>query len=123
MLALWRLVQKSQKSTTRLHNRFFSHTGFDLINNQLVDIKSHLNSSDALLATFLIDGGNFSGDGWVYPDCVNFRADPIAKMAEQTNFGFRLFDWLQPRQTWTLFHNDEFDFGVLEGDQISWRIW
>ena len=99
----------------------FSHCGKDLIGQWLSQISYHLKDDGALVATFQMDIKDFDGDGWVYPGCVNYKPDTMAKMAVEYGFDFSILDWGHPRQTWALFSKKKYDKSLIEGDPISWN--
>ena len=83
----------------------FSHTGSDLIVQTVSEFRACLNPGGLALATFLLPhqmGGapDFTGKGWVYPDCVAFEPDTIVGMIAQGGLVGRLLPWFHPRQTW-----------------------
>lgn len=98
----------------------FSHCGQDLIHRWLSGVSGRLADDGALFATFLVDQADFAGDGWIYPGCVKFRPDTMARLAGEHGLGFRLLDWNHPRQQWALFHKPGYDTTLVEGP-ISWN--
>lgn len=99
----------------------FSHTGLDLLERWLVELGTHLKDDGALLATFLPDSQDFSGQGWVYPGCVRFRPETLAAVAARQGMDFRVLDWAHPRQTWALFSRQRHDRSLVDGGAISWN--
>jgi hypothetical protein len=55
----------------------FSHCGPDLIRGWLLGISAALAPSGALLATFLPGEEDYAGEGWVYPECVQYTLGTI----------------------------------------------
>ncbi|MHC4824116.1 MAG: class I SAM-dependent methyltransferase [Planctomycetota bacterium] len=99
----------------------FSHCGLDLIRAWLQQARPHLKQTGALLGTFLVGDEDFEGSGWVYPECVEFRAETIAGLAEECGYGFDLLDWAHPRQTWALFSMPEHDKSMATNGAITWN--
>ena len=95
----------------------FSHCGIDLISEWLTQLHPHLQSDGALLATVLFNDEDFEGNGWVYPECVEFKMETIAN---HCGFGFKTLDWPHPRQTWCLFYKDDFNLEDSDIGQITW---
>lgn len=99
----------------------FSHCGRDLLDAWLAQVAGHLKEDGALLATFLPAEEDYEGDGWIYPGCVNYRPDAMARFAERHGLGFRMLDWAHPRQSWALFSRPAFDLSRLQGNTVSWN--
>ncbi len=99
----------------------FSHTGLDALEEWLSDISGHLNSNGVLLATFLIDEKDSQESGWIYPGCVKFNPNTVAKIASKYGLHFKLLDWFHPRQTWAAFYKEGYDTTLIKDNDISWR--
>jgi hypothetical protein len=98
----------------------FSHCGMDLIKGWLSQVSFHLKDSGALVATFLVDDKDYDGYGWVYPECVSYKIETMAKIASDVNLNFEVLDWAHPRQSWALFSNKKYDKSLIDGGPISW---
>ncbi|CAA6823240.1 MAG: Unknown protein [uncultured Thiotrichaceae bacterium] len=99
----------------------FSHCGNDLLENWLSEIAFHLQDDGALLATFLLGDRDYSGDGWIYPECVCYRPETMATIASKYGLGFDILDWAHPRQTWALFSKPGYDKRLIQGGPIGWN--
>lgn len=99
----------------------FSHCGEDLIKQWLSQASFHLKDDGAILATFLTDTADFVGNGWIYPDCVSFRPETLARLAAECGLGFRVLDWAHPRQVWALFSKKMHDTSLVDDGPISWN--
>lgn len=99
----------------------FSHCGLDLIGQWLSQVSFHLKDDAAMVATFLIGAEDHAGPGWIYPGCVKYRPETLARLAAESGFGFRVLDWVHPRQTWALFSKKDYDASLIEGGPISWN--
>lgn len=99
----------------------FSHCGIDLIRQWLSQLCIHLNERAALFATFLVGTDDYDGSGWVYPGCVKFRPDTLARLAADFDLEFRLLDWNHPRQQWAMFSRKGYDASLIDGGPISWN--
>jgi SAM-dependent methyltransferase len=84
----------------------FSHTGRDLIAMAMRNIKESLRPNGLLVATFIEGIKDYDGNGWVYPDCVNYRPNTIKRFAEEIGLFASRIPWFHPRQTWYLFAVD-----------------
>jgi SAM-dependent methyltransferase len=83
----------------------FSHTGSDLIGKMVREFRACLKPDGLVLATFVLphqmDGAaEFTGTGWVYPDCVAYEPDTIISLIAQGGLVGRQLPWFHPRQTW-----------------------
>lgn len=85
----------------------FSHTGRDLIAIAMRNIKESLKPNGLLAATFVEGIKDHEGNGWVYPDCVNYRSKTIIRFAEEIGLFAIRIPWFHPRQTWYLFAEDK----------------
>ena len=99
----------------------FSHCGHDLLENWLRDISQHLNSSGVLAATFIIGETDYHGNGWIYPECVEYTPQTVEKIAAKHGLHFDLIDWEHPRQAWALFSKEKFDRTLIDNGPISWN--
>ena len=99
----------------------FSHTGLDLLNKWFSEMSYHLKEDGILLATFLIDEKDSEEEGWVYPGCVKFIPDTVAKIAAKHGFNFQLLSWFHPRQSWAAFYKNDYDTKFLSSNSITWN--
>jgi hypothetical protein len=99
----------------------FSHCGQDLVRQWLAQTSFHLKDDGALLATFLVDSQDFPGTGWIYPGCVKFRPETMARLAAEQGLDFQVLDWAHPRQTWALFAKKGHDRSLVDAGPISWN--
>lgn len=81
----------------------FSHTGNDLIPSALSNIYQSLNDNGIALITFIKGEKDFDGDGWIYPECVEFTLPKIYEFATNAGFQVQELPWYHPRQTWFYF--------------------
>jgi SAM-dependent methyltransferase len=99
----------------------FSHCGKDLIRQWLSQVSFHLKDDAAMVATFLIGTDDYSGNGWVYPGCVEYKPETLAGLAAEFDFDFRVLGWAHPRQTWALFSKKNYDKSLIDDGPISWN--
>lgn len=79
----------------------FSHTGLDILSQWLEHIHYHLNNDGLVFATFILnESEDFTGNGWIYPECVSFKGDTLKETANSTGFELEFLDWFHPRQKW-----------------------
>jgi cyclopropane fatty-acyl-phospholipid synthase-like methyltransferase len=83
----------------------FSHAGPDLIDTALKSFRACLADSGLILATFIQVGSpgtpnEYNGKGWVYPECVGYRPDTIARFLEDAGLVGVSLPWYHPRQQW-----------------------
>jgi SAM-dependent methyltransferase len=99
----------------------FSHAAPDLTCAWLTGIFPFLSPAGALAATFLTGGKDCDGTGWVYPHCVYYTHEGMAKIAAAAGYSFKILDWWHPRQTWGLFYREKFDCSWFEQKPLSWN--
>jgi len=99
----------------------FSHCGPDLISAWLTGIYPYLSPSGALAATFVTGTEDFTGTGWVYPGCVKYTHEGMAKLAAAAGYSFKVLDWWHPRQTWGLFHRENYDCSWFQDRKLGWN--
>jgi len=80
----------------------FSHTGSDLITIALRNFKRSLKDNGLIAATFIEGNMDFSGSGWIYPNCVRYSASTIKRLAHEAGLQIMRIPWYHPRQTWYL---------------------
>ncbi|MBD8879454.1 class I SAM-dependent methyltransferase [Rhodanobacter sp. 7MK24] len=99
----------------------FSHCGPDLFSQWLHEISERLADDGVLAGTYLIAEEDCALSGWIYPGCVYYRAETVARMAEEAGLKFMVLDWRHPRQTWALFSKPGFDVSWIRAGQVSWN--
>ena len=104
-----------------LAQSIFSHCGLDLMQNWLSAISRSLAEDGALVATFLPGEQDSPTRGWVYPECVNYRAATLEHEAKDVNLRFEILDWKHPRQTWALFAAPGFDSTWFKDRPLTWN--
>jgi SAM-dependent methyltransferase len=104
-----------------LAQSIFSHCGLDLIKGWLSAISSSLARDGALVATFLVGEEDSGQTGWIYPDCVNYRAATLERAAKNVNLRFEILDWKHPRQTWALFAAPGFNSTWFRDRPLTWN--
>ena len=104
-----------------LAQSIFSHCGLDLIKDWLSAVSRSLTPGGVLLATFLPGDEDSPRTGWIYPDCVNYRATTLEFAAAEVNLRFEILDWKHPRQTWALFAGPRFDSSWFKNQPLSWN--
>jgi len=104
-----------------LAQSIFSHAGLDQIDRWLGAMARHLNPDGAMVATFVEGEQDYSGSGWVYPDCVTYRASTLTDLADQHGLQWRALDWSHPRQSWILFARAGFDLQRLVTQTLDWN--
>src|ERR1700752_4274400 len=73
-----------------LAQSIFSHCGLDLVKGWLSAVSRSLASDGVLLATFLPGHEDAPQTGWVYPECVNYRAATLERAAAEMNLRFEI---------------------------------
>jgi len=114
-------VQDKINANFMVAQSIFSHCGIDLIRNWLQDVSHHLADDGVFVATFLTDSVDFSGNGWVYPGCVNFTPATLGKLGQEYGLSFRMLDWAHPRQTWCIYWKTGANTTLFEDGAVSWN--
>ena len=104
-----------------LAQSIFSHCGLDLIKGWLSAISRSIAEDGVLVATFLIGEQDCAQEGWIYPDCVNYRPATLERAANEVNLGLKILDWKHPRQTWALFAAPKFDSKWFKNTGLTWN--
>jgi len=95
-----------QKFDFILAQSIFSHSGSDIVETALHNFKTSLKPGGLIAATFIEGANDFSGSGWVYPDCVHYRHSTILQLSEKVCLFTMRIPWYHPRQTWYLLAED-----------------
>lgn len=99
----------------------FSHTAPDLLAQWVREISGFLSPAGILLATVIPGESDFTGEGWIYPECVEYRIESVAAVAAEHGLAFQVLDWFHPRQVWCAFYQPGFDAGILNNGKPSWN--
>ena len=116
-----RCIEADARFDYALAQSIFSHAGLDLIGLWLSVLETRLAPAGALVATFVEGEEDHPEPGWVYPDCVAYRASTLAALADEHGFAFRTLDWRHPRQTWVLLARPDFPTDWLDGGSPGWN--
>lgn len=112
-----------QKFDFIIAQSIFSHTGNDLIPGALSNIYKSLNDNGIALLTFIKGEKDFDGDGWIYPECVEFTIPKIYEFAANAGLQVQELPWYHPRQTWFYFiKNDEKKLSSEELKHLSGAV-
>lgn len=104
-----------------LAQSIFSHTGPDLLDRWVAQAAGLLSPSGILVATYLADEVDNTLPGWIYPDCVYYRQDTMARVAGAHGLRFVALDWRHPRQRWMLMAKPGYDTEWLGAGNLSWN--
>lgn len=88
-----------------LAQSIFSHTGKDLLVRIWRSFKNKIKKRGIIAATFIHtreEEADFSGSGWIYPDCVRYNPASIQSLLSELGFFCQRLPWHHPRQTWYL---------------------
>jgi len=99
----------------------FSHTAPDLLERWIRDVSLGLSEHGVLLATVLEGEIECKGNGWIYPECVEYCLDTVATFARKYDLGFQILNWYHPRQTWCAFFARGFNEKLLNSGEPSWN--
>ncbi|MGH6762837.1 MAG: class I SAM-dependent methyltransferase [Phyllobacterium sp.] len=78
----------------------FSHTSRQQTETAVRSFAGALSPSGCALVTFIEGEKDYTGSEWVYPGCVEYRADTIGAMATACGLKAQRLPWFHPRQTW-----------------------
>lgn len=99
----------------------FSHTAPDLLERWIRDVSQCLAQSGVLFATVLEGDIECDQEGWIYPQCVEYRLHTVASMAKKVGLEFEVLNWHHPRQTWCALYPPGFNQKLLNGGTPSWN--
>jgi cyclopropane fatty-acyl-phospholipid synthase-like methyltransferase len=80
----------------------FSHCGKDLITTALNNFYHSLKDTGIAAVTFIHGKNNFTGNGWIYPGCVEYIPETIEQLGTESKLFIKQIPWHHPRQTWYL---------------------
>lgn len=84
----------------------FSHAGPEMIQTCFREVGQCLASDGFFLATFIWGAADYTQNEWVYPGCVSYRAETIAKWAKEEGLQMTTTNWPHPNgQSWVLLHH------------------
>lgn len=84
----------------------FSHAGADLIAAALANFRESLKTDGLVAATFCEGARDFRGEGWIYPDFVDYRPPTVESFARSAELFVTRIPWYHPGQAWYLFARD-----------------
>jgi SAM-dependent methyltransferase len=83
----------------------FSHATQRQIEVCLEQVATCLAPDGLLIASFVVGPDDYTGDSWVYPQCVTYTEAAMHRMAEQAGLRCKVIEWPHPNaQTWALFY-------------------
>jgi len=82
----------------------FSHTTLAQLEICIHSVAENIQSTGSFLATAYLGDSDYTGDKWVYPECVSFKFSTIKKIANDVSMNATKLDWPHPNgQIWILF--------------------
>ena len=84
-------------------------------------ISGLLAQDGVLVATFLIGEEDSAQNGWIYPECVNYRPTTLERAAKDVNLRFEILHWKHPRQTWALYAAPGFNSTWFKDRPLTWN--
>lgn len=81
----------------------FSHASQAQIASCLAAARRVMHERTLFAATF-VEGDDYTGDAWTYPECVTYRRERISALAQEAGLACRVVAWPHPSsQTWVVF--------------------
>ena len=99
----------------------FSHTAPDLLERWINDVSLCLADDGVFFATVLEGAVECNGEGWIYPECVEYRLDVVSEVSKNYGLKFDVLNWYHPRQTWCALYRPGFNQQLLNGGTPSWN--
>jgi hypothetical protein len=82
----------------------FSHASLAQIRRCLSQARASMKDTSLFAASFVEGNHDYSGDRWVYPDTIRYRAATIERLAAEAGLASRRLDWFHiGGQTWYVF--------------------
>jgi len=82
----------------------FSHASQAQIRRCLSQVRAVMKSTSMFAASFVQGDDDYSGDRWVYPETIRYRAATMERLAREAGLACRQLDWFHiGGQTWFLF--------------------
>lgn len=98
----------------------FSHCGPDLLAAWLSQFARLLDDGGTAVVTY-IEGLDTDASGWIYPECVTFSSDTMARLAREHGLAFAPLHWKHPRQQWALLAKPGFDTNRFKDQPLGWN--
>jgi SAM-dependent methyltransferase len=99
----------------------FSHTAPDLLERWIAEVSLRLADQGVFFATVLEGDVECDRSGWIYPECVEYRLDTVAKLAIKYGLKFEILTWYHPRQTWCALYAPSFKDQLLNAGLPTWN--
>ena len=94
----------NQKFNFIIAQSIFSHASKNQIVKCLREVKNVMHENSIFVATFVKGINNYSGNKWVYPECVTYTLEFLFKLAKDQGLICRELYWPHPHnQSWLLF--------------------
>lgn len=98
----------------------FSHCGLDLLQAWLAQFAELIADNGTAVVTYIDGTEDTDAKGWVYPGCVNFTGQTMARLAREHSLEFVPLRWRHPRQQWALLAKREFDAARFQNKTLGW---
>ena len=81
----------------------FSHTTLSQMDACIKSVAQNMEPMGSFLATAYLGESDYTGDNWVYPECISFKLSTIKQMANAVNLNVTRLDWPHPNgQVWMI---------------------
>jgi hypothetical protein len=105
-----------------LAQSIFSHASQQQIRKCLSEVKQVMMTTSISAATFVKGEKNYTGDEWVYPDCVTYTLEHMTRLVEEQGLVCKPIDWPHPnQQTWIGIVYPGSEKNIPDwGDRVKW---
>lgn len=98
-----------------LAQSIFSHTSQAQMIRCLGEARQVMTPQSIFVATYVAGDSNYTGDEWVYPECVTYTPDHMSALAASQGLACHPVRWMHPNgQSWVAIVRDDYAGNVLE---------
>lgn len=98
----------NQKFDFLLAQSIFSHASQQQIKRCLSEAKKVMKPNSIFAATFMKGNQDYTGEEWVYPDCITYTLERMINLTGEQDLVCKLINWPHPnQQSWLLLVSPE----------------
>jgi cyclopropane fatty-acyl-phospholipid synthase-like methyltransferase len=90
----------------------FTHSSQQQIKRCLSEVKQCMKADSIFSATFMKGESNYSGEKWVYPECITYTLEYMTQIINESGLKCQTIEWYHRNQTLILITLPEFQFNL-----------